>query len=646
MRPPVDRNPRSSDLRRALGRLEGLPLRPLTVIAAMESYPEPGDEPDDSPAPPVLPRFFETDPGWVLAEMRGTDDGDALHIVGRHPWWRVPSKGSADAIERLWRHAVATSGAAKRLAVEAGREDVDAIARAGLLQQLGLWAVAAVNPSVLTELLEVADRPRRIRLERSLLGQDLAALGRDLAEKWCCGPLLAASAWLHADRQTELDCLTDDPEALTILQKAFEWAEKTPWALFPSTVPDPSPSDARLRILIAEVQVRCGASLLDPEATEREERATRSLARLRVRYARSQRALASRDRVLGAIAAADPSEDPASWAERASRAWCEEPGVASAKVIWGEETEPFAQPTTIRPPSTVFRLGRSSAKVSLWAEPGSGDLSSRIDSVLPAWSAWAELLAERDRRGSRLDEAISAHRSRVDREETADRTSRLASLAEFAGGAGHELNNPLAVILGRAQLLLPHVSDPGSERSLRVIIGQAQRAHRILRDLMYVARPPAIRPRPCQPDEIVRASLRDLKPEAEARGVRLVSECREPVPVAWADPDPLRHLMDVLVRNALEATPSGGTVRVSSGRVGDRLSWIIRDSGRGIALDEGKHLFEPFFCGRQAGRGLGLGLPRVARFIAQVGGDLSWRSTPGQGSVFSVVLPIEPPAVV
>ena len=271
-------------------------------------------------------------------------------------------------------------------------------------------------------------------------------------------------------------------------------------------------------------------------------------------------------------------------------------------------------------------------------------LARVVETILPAWQSWAELLAERERRGHRLDETIAAHRDRVGRDESADSTTRLDALAEFAAGAGHELNNPLAVILGRAQLLLPRVPDADAARSLRVIIGQAQRAHRILRDLIYVARPAAIRPRPCQPDEIVRASIRDLKAEAEARGVRLICECREPIPVAWADPDPMRHLLDVLVRNALEATPAGGSIRVTTGRQGDRLSWIVRDTGRGIALDEGRHLFEPFFCGRQAGRGLGLGLPRVARFVTQAGGDLSWRSTPGQGSVFSVVLPIEPPA--
>lgn len=161
---------------------------------------------------------------------------------------------------------------------------------------------------------------------------------------------------------------------------------------------------------------------------------------------------------------------------------------------------------------------------------------------------------------------------------------------------------------------------------------------------MYVARPPAPRPRPCQPDEILRSCVRDLKDEADARGVRLIVEPREPVPFVQADAEGLRHLADSLVRNALEATPPGGSVRISTGRAGDRLSWTVKDSGHGIAPAEGLHLFDPFYCGRQAGRGVGLGLPRAWRYVSRAGGDLSWRSAPGLGSVFAATLPLDAPA--
>ena len=640
MRPPVDRHNRPLELRRALGRLEGLPLRPTTARAVVDAVPDI----TGGAAEPVatdLPKFLESDPGWVLLGPATDDPEDALGRVAERSWWRAASERGAEALESLWKHAVATAAAARKLATEDGRPDPERFARAGLLQSLGLWAIGAIDPERLADLILIRDRARRSEAERVLLGRDLAAIGRDLAERWGMDSLIVHSCWLHADSGADLNGLAEDAEDLALLQKAYQWAERTPWALGRGPAPEPGPTDARLRILIAEVQVRCGPGLLDAEASPREEAMTRRLAALRLAHEQAVRDLATRDHFLDAIADQRPGEGPADWAERAALALCAEPGVASAKAVRRE-----ADPDILlsRPPARTIRLGRSAVEVHLWTERAAGDLDARLARVLPAWSAWADLMADRDRRGDRLDHAIASHRSRVERDEVADRESRLAALAEFAAGAGHELNNPLAVILGRAQLLLPRVSEPADVRSLRVIIGQAQRTHRILRDLIYVARPPAPRPRLCRPDDVVRAALRDVKPDADARNVRVVTDPREAAPIGWADPEGLRHALDVLLRNALEATPAGGTIRVTTGRTGDRLSWIVRDTGRGLTPDEGRHLFEPFFCGRQAGRGLGLGLPRAARFLAAVGGDLTWRSTPGQGAAFAMSVPMgEPP---
>jgi signal transduction histidine kinase len=220
------------------------------------------------------------------------------------------------------------------------------------------------------------------------------------------------------------------------------------------------------------------------------------------------------------------------------------------------------------------------------------------------------------------------------------RELKLKALGEFAGGAGHELNNPLAVIVGRAQLLLARTDDSETMRSLRIILSQAGRAHSILRDLMFVARPPAPRPRPCRPADLLRACLRDLQEECAARGIRLCSEVDESSPTASIDPDALRHLAEILLKNAIEATPAGGKIVVRSSAQGDEVSWFFIDSGKGITPHEATHLFDPFYCGRQAGRGLGLGLPRAAGLVSQAGGRLHWSSNPGHGSVFQVHLPV------
>jgi signal transduction histidine kinase len=178
---------------------------------------------------------------------------------------------------------------------------------------------------------------------------------------------------------------------------------------------------------------------------------------------------------------------------------------------------------------------------------------------------------------------------------------------------------------------------------LRIILGQAQRTHRILRDLMFVARPPEPRPRACRPSDVLRACLAEFEPEAEARGVRLTGEVEPSDQPAWMDPDAFRHLADVLVRNALQASAGGGRIQVRSTRQGQELRLMVSDAGKGISAVEGAHLFDPFFCGRQAGRGLGLGLPRAARMVEQAGGSLTWSSAVGQGSTFQVQLPLQPP---
>ncbi len=270
------------------------------------------------------------------------------------------------------------------------------------------------------------------------------------------------------------------------------------------------------------------------------------------------------------------------------------------------------------------------------------------EDVVPIESQLAQLKSDRDRlqtendrlrdRLARLAEAH--HRADADSRESRQ-SERLEALAEFAAGAGHELNNPLAVILGRAQLLMGRTADPSAVRSLRAIIGQAQRAHRILRDLIYVARPPQPRPRPCTPDELARACVRDLQDEANARGVRLSLDPEGLPSLTLVDPDALRHALETLIRNALEAAPSGGLVSIAGRRRGGQTTWTVNGDGRSLRADEAEHLFDPFFCGREAGRGLGLGLPRVARAVALQGGDVTWSSPPGSGARFTVSLPVE-----
>jgi signal transduction histidine kinase len=586
-----------------------------------------------------------------LAQARWGKRCDLLKLIAATPWWSAPARATADALQHMWWHGVAVALAARRLAREAGDPEPARLARAGLLHGLGRWAAAAVAPESLAQWLGEGDAERRRALECERFGVEFTSLGRHFAERWGCDPVVVDAAWLHAERDASLSAAASDPARLALIQQAYALAERTPWALRNAGPHDLSDSDPRLRLLMAEVQVRCSAAFIEPDATAHEEAMTRSNAGLRRQVAELLAGRECRDALLHALADADPSEAPTTWADRAGLGLCTTPGVATARVIWTGPgatavTDTDSESSEGRPSSRKHALtesGQRYADILLWDDRNDRPPLRDFETILAGWRGWARLVADRARVSERLEKVLRAHRDHVRQEGPRQRRAKLDALAEFAAGAGHELNNPLAVIVGRAQLLLARESEPSAVRSLRAILAQAQRAHRILRDLMFVARTPEPRPRTCQPDEILRASLRDFKPEADARGVRLVAESTDAGTRAWADADALRHVADVLIRNAIESTPKGGSVRVRA--AGDRqaLRWTIHDDGRGISLNEAEHLFDPFYCGRQAGRGLGLGLPRAERIVTQAGGELRWHSVPGHGTIFQVHVPLTAP---
>jgi signal transduction histidine kinase len=210
-------------------------------------------------------------------------------------------------------------------------------------------------------------------------------------------------------------------------------------------------------------------------------------------------------------------------------------------------------------------------------------------------------------------------------------TGKLTSLAEFAAGAGHEINNPLAVISGQAQYLLSHEADwfrddvEGAPRkALEAIVTQTRRIHGILRDLMQFAKPappcPGWVDLPALLGEVA-AGLTEL---AAQRRVRIeVALQPERLPV-YADAAQVRTALTCLLRNAIEAAPADGWTRLvlCSPAEGEPVGVAVEDSGPGPEADQRPHLFDPFFSGRTAGRGRGLGLPIAWRLAHLQGGDV------------------------
>jgi putative nucleotidyltransferase with HDIG domain len=236
------------------------------------------------------------------------------------------------------------------------------------------------------------------------------------------------------------------------------------------------------------------------------------------------------------------------------------------------------------------------------------------------------------------------------------RSRTLSMIAEMAAGAGHELNSPLTVISGRAQMLAKQFDDPDARRSLETISHKAHECSRLVSELMDFARP--------RPPKLAVVNVPELLAELRAAWLarwklpdeRLVLEVHREGPGVPASPssgleiradhEQLRTVLDELVTNAQDAgCDSEGAIQVicRPAATGCGVEVIVRDNGSGMTPQVLQRAFDPFFSQRKTGRGRGLGLPRAFRIVEGHRGRIWLESRPGEGTNAHVVLPAVPP---
>lgn len=221
--------------------------------------------------------------------------------------------------------------------------------------------------------------------------------------------------------------------------------------------------------------------------------------------------------------------------------------------------------------------------------------------------------------------------------------AKMEAMAEFAAGAGHEINNPIASIAGRVELLMRSETNPERRQSLAAIGGQAYRVRDMIGDAMLFGRPPKPNPVSCSLNEAIEEVVEKLQATERGQQCRFSLELASGV-VVHADPTQLRIVISSLINNSLESIQSNGTIRIHSnvteGDRGNRIGkFEITDNGVGLEAKDREFLFDPFYSGRQAGRGLGFGLPKSWRIIDQHNGQIEFDSRPGGPTTFTVLWP-------
>jgi hypothetical protein len=224
-----------------------------------------------------------------------------------------------------------------------------------------------------------------------------------------------------------------------------------------------------------------------------------------------------------------------------------------------------------------------------------------------------------------------------------ERADRLASIGEMATGIAHEIKNPLAGI-GGAIAVLADDFDPADER--RQIIGevleQIARLDKTATDLLYFGKPGTPEFAYADINALVKKTLFFIAQHPEAKNIHRVKELTRDLPAVWVDEKQIQQVLFNVTINAIQSMKDGGTLSVFTDalfRDGVELVRVlIADSGGGIAEEELENIFIPFHTTKT--QGTGLGLPICRRLLEQHGGAIRVESRLGEGTTFTIELPV------
>jgi len=287
----------------------------------------------------------------------------------------------------------------------------------------------------------------------------------------------------------------------------------------------------------------------------------------------------------------------------------------------------------------VRRLIGASAQVSQGnLSPEIGPISrSEVGILQKTFTEMLASLRERDRR------------QKAESEIRLLQSEKQASIGKLAAGVAHEINNPLTGVLTFTHMLLRR-KDIGDEirSDLRKIAHATERVREIVKGLLDFSRQTKLDPEPLDVNRLVRSTISLLENQALVRGIRLIFEQGEELPMLTLDRSQVESALLNIILNALDATEPGESITLSTGvgifatqgyRKGVEIAVI--DTGCGIPPENLDKLFDPFFTTKEVGQGTGLGLAVSYGIVERHGGTIRVQSEVGRGSTFTIWLPID-----
>lgn len=248
--------------------------------------------------------------------------------------------------------------------------------------------------------------------------------------------------------------------------------------------------------------------------------------------------------------------------------------------------------------------------------------------------------------GQEIEQLVARHESDAEREglfEQLRHADRLATLGQLSAGISHELNEPLAGILGFAQLMQRDPALPAAAGAdLQKIIDATLHAREVIRKLLLFGRRTPHRREDVDLNQVVREGLFFLESRCARQGIALECELDPSNPTLNADPSQVHQVVVNLAVNAIQAMPEGGRLRVTTRSDAGQVRLCVEDSGVGMSPDVQAQIFDPFFTTKDIGEGTGLGLSVVHGIVTAHGGTIRVESEPLAGARFEVRLPRSP----
>ncbi|WP_224982545.1 response regulator [Geomonas agri] len=251
----------------------------------------------------------------------------------------------------------------------------------------------------------------------------------------------------------------------------------------------------------------------------------------------------------------------------------------------------------------------------------------------------------------RMSGAITDMTERQLMEEQLRQAQKMEAVGQLAGGVAHDFNNVLTVIAGYANILKMDLIPESDQHGLaEQIVAAAERAAQLTRGLLAFSRKQAMSPQRCDLGDIV-CHVEQFLGRVIGEDIQLKTEILpEPLPVQ-VDLAQIEQVLINLAANARDAMPGGGVFTIATGMreggghgvggtAGPHAVIIVADNGEGMDEETSRRIFEPFFTTKEVGKGTGLGMAIVYGIVQQHKGNITVSSNPGQGTVFTIELPL------